>query len=171
MGEKPEMKGFRLRHGRNEGGGKAARRGRNWNDLPKRHPTRGVQTPKKPGKTGRAAEKIGCGIGKLSGRENRRSILDRLHSQPRSTDDPHLRQCLLEILHARVREPCAGEVEICQSGQPLLVCQPRVGDRVTLDTSAVDDRTERPIEDHDQSDHRPDTESKSIPTPLSWPWG
>ena len=49
-------------------------------NLPKRHPTRGVQTPKKPGKTGLAAAKIGWEIGKLSGRENRRSMLRRMHS-------------------------------------------------------------------------------------------
>ena len=32
-----------------------ARRGYRLGNLPKRHPTRAVQTPKKPGKTGRAA--------------------------------------------------------------------------------------------------------------------
>ena len=40
--------------------------------LPKRHPSRAAQLLKKPGKIGRTAEKIGCRIGKLSVRENRR---------------------------------------------------------------------------------------------------
>ena len=43
--------------------------------LPKRHPSRAAQLLKKPGKIGRIAEKIGCRIGKLSVRENRRSLL------------------------------------------------------------------------------------------------
>jgi hypothetical protein len=40
-------------------------------DLPKRHPYRGIQTPKKPGKTGLSAAIIGWEIRKLSVRENR----------------------------------------------------------------------------------------------------
>jgi hypothetical protein len=41
-------------------------------NLPKRHPSHAPKKPRKPGKTGQSGEKIGCGIGKLRLRENRR---------------------------------------------------------------------------------------------------
>ncbi len=51
--------------------------------LPKRHPSRAAQLLKKPGKIGRTAEKIGCRIGKLSVRENRRLSLPWLENPAR----------------------------------------------------------------------------------------
>src|SRR5271157_5216629 len=62
------MKGFRP-GGRRKSGAERAEIGGN---LPRGHPCHAFQRPKKPGKTGRYAEEIGCEIGKLSDRENRR---------------------------------------------------------------------------------------------------
>ena len=70
MGEKPELKGFRPGRRQNEGG---AARAEIVRSLPRGHPCRALQRPKRPGKTGRSAEETGCRIGKLSGREFRRS--------------------------------------------------------------------------------------------------
>jgi len=63
-------RGRRWKRGRRKSGAEGAQLVGN---LPKRHPRRGVQTPKKPAKTGLSAAKIGWEIGKLSVRENRRS--------------------------------------------------------------------------------------------------
>src|SRR5271157_358657 len=63
------MKGFRP-GGRRKSGAERAEIGGN---LPRGHPCHAFQRPKKPGKTGRYAEEIGCEIGKLSDRENRRT--------------------------------------------------------------------------------------------------
>src|SRR5262249_21837302 len=41
--------------------------------LPNRHPSCALQRPKKPRKTGWSVEEIGCELGKLRLRENRRS--------------------------------------------------------------------------------------------------
>ena len=49
--------------------------------LPKWHPSRAIQMPKKPGKTGLSAEKIGCRLGKLSLCENRRWIVTEIKEQ------------------------------------------------------------------------------------------
>jgi hypothetical protein len=59
------------------------------------------------------------------------TMLDRFHSRRRSTGDPHIWQRLLEILHARVGDPRAGEVEILQSGHSL-----QVRDYSVIDTTA-----------------------------------
>src|SRR5271157_3342994 len=67
------MKGFRP-GGRRKSGAERAEIGGN---LPRGHPCHAFQRPKKPGKTGRYAEEIGCEIGKLSDRENRRRCYDR----------------------------------------------------------------------------------------------
>src|SRR3974377_1817181 len=55
-----------------KGGEKGRGAGRNRGNLPRGHPCHALQTPKKPGKTGRSAEEIECEIGKLGDRENRR---------------------------------------------------------------------------------------------------
>jgi hypothetical protein len=57
--------------------------------------------------------------------------LDRFHTERSSTDDPQIRQRLLELLHARVGDPRVGEVEILQSGQSL-----QVRDYSVIDTTA-----------------------------------
>src|SRR5271157_5313238 len=76
------MKGFRP-GGRRKSGAERAEIGGN---LPRGHPCHAFQRPKKPGKTGRYAEEIGCEIGKLSDRENRRlSVPDPL-SVPQEND-------------------------------------------------------------------------------------
>jgi hypothetical protein len=58
-------------------------------------------------------------------------MLDRSHSQRRSTEDPYIWQCLLENLHARVGDLRVNEVEIRQSGQSL-----QVRDYSVIDTMA-----------------------------------
>ncbi len=57
--------------GRRKSGAEGANVGGN---LPNWHPCHALQKPKKPGKTDRSAAKIGCELGKLNVRENRRKL-------------------------------------------------------------------------------------------------
>ena len=67
--------------------------------MPKWHSGPGLQRPKKPGKTGQTAEEIACRIGKLRGRDYRRSynaITSGKYDNP--TAVPSVRSNLTSIL-------------------------------------------------------------------------
>ena len=97
--------------------------------MPKWHPSLGLQSAKRSGKTGSRRAEIGCEIGKLGGHENRRSLQIFLRfTQATGHEQPHLRAVLANhrgLLAAMGRDPDEISRRLSEIARPLGIAPER----------------------------------------------